>query len=557
MKFIDNLNYNNVDECLDYLKNNPYKNYCFDEEIPFHVFWRGKIKRKQLLCINSYLYSQNLGNTKLYVWLDSDYKENSKLIKKHPNIIIKNYDAKKESLNTPFENKNFINNQKYVKFRSDIARLMILFNYGGIYFDLDIILLKDINCILDLEFCYQWGGKTGGNNAFLRLKKGSKNCTDIMNRYVDVLENGCNHTNKYGNDFKYQIGMIHEIFNEKINILCFPSAFFDPVWILDYKNLTSKYSTLNKFDNFFKKTNEKVNISSFFGGNIMAYHWHSRNNQDIEENSFYSIIEKEIYMNINLKKYISFSLWCPKKPLIYDGSLINRKGDEVINYLEGAIENLKLQNQYFKDWKFRFYIDNSVPKEYINKILLFGGEIVDMSNSEIPGMYWRFLIMDDPKVDLFIVRDTDSRINFRDEYAINQWLKSNKILHICRDHPHHYYKMLGGMWGFKNYLNDDKSFTIKPYILFENQKKEFKKMDDIYFLEKVIYPKYNKKSFIHDQFFKYETHSITFFNSKLEEYYEYIGVMCNNKNENIYLDRDKKLFSNYKDKSNKWFKYFR
>ena len=75
-------------------------------------------------------------------------------------------------------------NQKYVKFRSDIARLMILFNYGGIYFDLDIILLKDINCILDFEFCYQWGGKTGGNNAFLRLKKGSTNCNDIMNRYV-------------------------------------------------------------------------------------------------------------------------------------------------------------------------------------------------------------------------------------------------------------------------------------------------------------------------------------------------------------------------------------
>ena len=60
MKYINNINYNNVDECLEYLKNNPFTNYCFDEEIPFHVFWRGKLKRKQLLCINSYLYSQNL-----------------------------------------------------------------------------------------------------------------------------------------------------------------------------------------------------------------------------------------------------------------------------------------------------------------------------------------------------------------------------------------------------------------------------------------------------------------------------------------------------------------
>ena len=44
---------------------------------------------------------------------------------------------------------------------------------------------------------------------------------------------------------------------------------------------------------------------------------------------------------------------------------------------------------------------------YINKIQLFGGEIVDMTNSNIHGMYWRFLIMDDPKVNIFIVRDTD------------------------------------------------------------------------------------------------------------------------------------------------------
>ena len=555
MKYINNINYNNVDECLDYLKNNPYKNYCFDEEIPFHVFWRGKLKRKQLLCINSYLYSQNLGNTKLYVWLDSDYKENSKLIKKHPNIIIKNYDPKKESLNTPFKNKDFINHQKYVKFRSDIARLMILFNYGGIYFDLDIILLKDINCILDLEFCYQWGGKTGGNNALLRLKKESKNCTDLMNRYVDVLENGCHHINKYGNDFKYQIGMIHEIFNEQIDILCFPSAFFDPVWVLDYKNLTSKYSTLNKFDNFFKKTNEKFNISSFFGGNIMAYHWHSRNNQDIEDNSFYSIIEKEIYQNINLKKYISFSLWCPNDSLSNDEKL----EDNHKTYLEGAIDNLRLNNIHFKDWKFRFYIDNSVPKEYINKIQLFGGEIVDMSNSKIPGMYWRFLIMDDPKVDLFIVRDTDSRINYRDESAVNQWLKSNNILHICRDHPHHYYKMLGGMWGFKNYLNDDKSFKIKIYILFEQTKGKFKKMDDIYFLENKIYPKFIKNSFIHDQYYKFENHSVQFSNTRIGEFYNYIGEMFNSENKNLYLDRDINIIKNYKVilKNTRWNKYAR
>ena len=76
-----------------------------------------------------------------------------------------------------------------------------------------------------------------------------------------------------------------------------------------------------------------------------------------------------------------------------------------------------------------------------------------MTNSKIPGMYWRFLPIEDKNVDLFIVRDVDSRINNREEEAVNEWIQSDKILHVMRDHPHHYYKILGGMWGFKNSHN--------------------------------------------------------------------------------------------------------
>ena len=51
-----------------------------------------------------------------------------------------------------------------------------------------------------------------------------------------------------------------------------------------------------------------------------------------------------------------------------------------------------------------------------------------MTGSKIPGMFWRFLPFDDKDVDIFIVRDTDSRINLREELAVKYWLESNKIL---------------------------------------------------------------------------------------------------------------------------------
>jgi hypothetical protein len=553
MKFIPNLDYQNVDQCLDYLKNNKL-NYYGEQHLLFHVFWNGKLSRRQLLCIKSFLYSQNLSNSSLYIWLDSDYDYNRKVIPKHPNISIKIYNPEIESQHTPFEGQEFINFKKNMKFRSDLARMIILYNYGGIYFDLDLILFKDLRCISDLDFCYQWGGVDGGNNALLGLKKGSKTTIQIMKKYIKFLSEGCNHTSeKYNSNYQFKLGFTHELLSSEIDLFCFPSAFFDPIWILDFKNKKSKYDNLNRFDDFFKTTDKKVTINKMFQGLLLGYHWHSRNDIQIEKNSYYQQIEYEIIKFTDIKnKYISFSLWVESKPLSGDGKI----DDNADTYILGTIENLKLQQYYFKDWKIRVYLDSSVPMEYQEQIKSFGGEIIDMSNSKIPGMYWRFLIIEDPKVDVFIVRDTDSRISYHDENAVNQWLKTNKKLHICRDHPHHYYKMLGGMWGFKNYL--DRDVKISNLI---NCNQKFKKMDDIYFLEKQIYPNYAISSVIHDQYYKVEAHSQKFDNFEIGEYYNFIGEMFNHNNERQYLKRDQDIINNQNYKktmsNSKWSKYFR
>ena len=64
--------------------NNKFDFYPKDDDIIiFHVYWHGDISRKQLLCINSYLKTQNLEKTKLWVWLD--YKTFSN---KNVNIIV-------------------------------------------------------------------------------------------------------------------------------------------------------------------------------------------------------------------------------------------------------------------------------------------------------------------------------------------------------------------------------------------------------------------------------------------------------------------------------------
>ncbi|XP_046638270.1 uncharacterized protein LOC124316393 [Daphnia pulicaria] len=65
-----------------------------------------------------------------------------------------------------------------------------------------------------------------------------------------------------------------------------------------------------------------------------------------------------------------------------------------------------------------------------------------------PKMF-RYLVMLDPNVDVFISRDVDSIIWPREVDAVAEWLKSNYTFHVMRDHPFHGAIILAGMWGAK------------------------------------------------------------------------------------------------------------
>jgi hypothetical protein len=299
MKFLKDLDYQNTNKCIEQLESydfskvnnndNDKDNDNYNNEITiFHVFWNGLLDKKQFTSINSYIYSQNLENTVLWIWLDSVNDKsvidknieaiNSKY-KNISNIKVKLYDSELEAINTLFKNYKFLSHNYYIKFRSDIARVIFLYKYGGIYFDLDMILLKDLSPLLHFEFCYTWSYLNKGNNGLLRLFKESDNSLNLMNKYLNTVSP----FNLNGQSFF--LGYNQYIFDEDINIVCLPSTMFDPVWMLFDKSEKCKYSKLHNLDDFFKNTDE--NIDSFFKNQIYAYHWHSRNKYDIEKNSYF------------------------------------------------------------------------------------------------------------------------------------------------------------------------------------------------------------------------------------------------------------------------------
>jgi hypothetical protein len=133
-----------------------------------------------------------------------------------------------------------------------------------------------------------------------------------------------------------------------------------------------------------------------------------------------------------MKKIISFSLW-GNNPL----------------YTNGAIWNAEHSKDFYPNWVCRFYHDDTVDKEILQKIQDTGAELVLMEKSiDVLGLYWRFHPMfDDDKIERFIVRDTDSRFTDREVKMVNEWVESKKSFHIIRDCESHQTFILGGTWG--------------------------------------------------------------------------------------------------------------
>ena len=141
-----------------------------------------------------------------------------------------------------------------------------------------------------------------------------------------------------------------------------------------------------------------------------------------------------------MSKYISFSLW----------------GDKPI-YNVGIIRNYELIREIYDDWKMVVFYDNTCSKYVIDFLNENNIMSIDMSNSGIYGMFWRFFALDIEDCEYAIFRDSDSRVSVREKLAVDEWIQSGKSLHVMRDHPYHRIPagnnqlgILGGMWGIKN-----------------------------------------------------------------------------------------------------------
>ncbi|KAF1996639.1 hypothetical protein P154DRAFT_565945 [Amniculicola lignicola CBS 123094] len=251
---------------------------CGGKVFPYHAYWSGPLTWRVRLFIDSYLFTQNLRCARLTVWIDITHDPEAVAqaqaqfkSKRWKAVFSKGYVTLRpwslpQRVQVPngldhSDGYGFVDNinrrGRYVDSEviadsvirdpsgqdwlvldtwvtrldfspvsaSDIFRFVVLHIYGGLYLDVDILLLRDLRPLLmsGRSFALRWGALTGPgdfNTAVLRLSANSSLSTHLLRLGTRL---GLNfHPRTIG----------HGLWkDDKVSqLLMLESAMFDPAW---------------------------------------------------------------------------------------------------------------------------------------------------------------------------------------------------------------------------------------------------------------------------------------------------------------------------------------
>ncbi len=281
-------------KCLKFLSNLNYNDYEYPEGVTnFHVYSEIK-NEKELLCVESYLATQNLEKTKLILWSDYDINDNP-LIQPYKHLIdMRVYDVRKEAIGTVLEN-----NKKWFEvhdtkhyMKSGILRFLVTHKYGGVWADMDMVFINDFKPILDQEWAYMWGSemdfyKFGPCAAMMNIKENSEHSNLCMKEILT--------TEVVPDSTVLDHVLLAKVYSKQ-RFSVFPSVFFNTEWQMNvrYLNGVKKYDPnglgTQTENGWFSKNEFSDNLFE----EAFAWHWHnsSYKNKTIEEGSKFDLLMK-------------------------------------------------------------------------------------------------------------------------------------------------------------------------------------------------------------------------------------------------------------------------
>lgn len=253
-------------------ENTPLPEYkLFDKDLIFHAYWNGPLSSKHLESIRS---CSIINKKKVILWTEHTDGTSLELLSDIMCFCeIRPFDWHSFMKDTPLHSlEKPIHKKK--PFYSDYVRMALLWRYGGVWFDLDVLWLSPLDGILHkyghLICAYRWERQNYPNQAiFISLEKEDQRLKGL----IDILiKRGA---------FGFQEGT-PLYYSTKVDLTVLPCAWFDPGW------------TNNQFKRFFKSQKINESLLKDLQKTSVCYHWHNQWTSDIEPHCMFLQIVKQV-----------------------------------------------------------------------------------------------------------------------------------------------------------------------------------------------------------------------------------------------------------------------
>jgi hypothetical protein len=125
------------------------------------------------------------------------------------------------------------------------------------------------------------------------------------------------------------------------------------------------------------------------------------------------------------------------------------------------IENAWLMPRIYPGWECHCWIADDLDAFVYAKLNGLRVQFHSMDLGWRQRMFYRLLIHDVPGVERYLIRDADSRISMRERRCVDEWMRSDKILHTIHDHFYHQRPIQGGMFGI---WNANVTWAMQPMV---------------------------------------------------------------------------------------------
>lgn len=161
------------------------------EHTIYHTYWRADLLEmgdKQRSTFRSFFATQNLNHSTVYLWSNSELSSPILTeIKSHfgDRLQVFVFNANELAKDTPLQDFPYLTlKDSYAYLDGDIVRLLALYKYGGMWFDMDSLFIRDMQPLFEREWVGQWDcflpETCPFNGAFMRFRKDSPYVCEML-----------------------------------------------------------------------------------------------------------------------------------------------------------------------------------------------------------------------------------------------------------------------------------------------------------------------------------------------------------------------------------------